>query len=391
VSHTLLCSVVIVPLLFLFLIGLLLIASLYYVFTVYAAWRLLRAPVSSGGALPPVSILKPLKGAPDDLYDNLASFCRLDYPKVQLLCGVRDPRDPAVAVVQRLQRDFAERDIVLVVNPEVIGSNPKMSTLHHLSRAADYGIWVITDSDVRVEPQYLRVLVPQLDDAQVGVVTCPYRGGAGRPLPALLESLLINTVFASLVVVANQVEALSYAFGATIVVKRHCLERIGGFAALADYLADDYYLGYLVARSGYQVRLAAHVVETHPGVATLRELFRHQVRWARTQRTCRPAGYMGTLVIYGTVWALVSLLAFWSSPLMRSLALTVLGVRLLSTALVSRFFLRTSLTMRALWLVPLADVLSFVIWCVSLRGDHVRWGQDTFRVHTDGTMTRVET
>jgi len=369
--------------------GLLLTASLYYLFTLYAAWRLFQKVPLHADSLPPVSIFKPLKDAPGDLYANLASFCRLDYPSFQLLCGIRDPHDPAIAVVQRLQQDFPGRDITLVVNAEVIGSNYKVSTLHHLCQRARHDIFVISDSDVRVEPDYLRAVIPPLLTPEVGLVTCLYRGGTDAPLPALLESVLINTVFASLVLVATQVEKTSYAFGATIAVKRRCVEHIGGFAALNDYLADDYYLGHLVAQTGPEARILPYVVETHPGVRTFADLFHHQLRWARTQRICRPSGYFGTLVTYGTVWALLALAVFWSSPAICTLALVTLGLRLCSTALVSGVYLKAPLTLRALWLVPFTDVLSFLVWCASLRGSTVRWSEYTFRVQRDGKMSRV--
>ncbi len=370
--------------------GLMLIACLYYLFTLYAARRLFQqTPVSPLSSPPPVSLLKPLKGASADLYNQLATFCRLQYPTFQLLCGVRDPQDPAIAVVQRLQSDFPHCDIVLLVNPAIIGNNYKVSTLHHLTRQAKYDVLVISDSDVSVEPDYLHQIVPPLMDAQVGVVTCPYRGGATSPFPALLESLLINTGFASMILVASQVEKPTYAFGATMAVKRQVLEKIGGFAALADYLADDYYLGHLSFKAGYTVRIVPHVVETHPSVSGLRDLFRHQLRWARTQRTCRAGGYFGTLVIYGVVWALVGVSLFPSSIAMWQLALATLGSRLYTTSIVSEIFLDAVITRRFLWLVPFTDILSFIIWCLSLRGNTVHWGDYVFRVHSDGKMTRV--
>jgi ceramide glucosyltransferase len=167
------------------------------------------------------------------------------------------------------------------------------------------------------------------------------------------------------------------------------LEKIGGFAALADYLADDYYLGNLAYQAGYTVRLVPHVVETHPGVSGVRDLFRHQLRWARTQRTCRAGGYFGTLVIYGVIWALIGVSVFPSSILMWQLALATVGLRLYTTSIVSDVFLDAAVTRRFLWLVPFTDVLSFVIWCLSLRGNIVHWGDYRFRVHRDGTMTRV--
>jgi ceramide glucosyltransferase len=372
-----------------FLSTLLLIAFGYYVFTVYAAWRLFCEKSPPLDAYPPVSLFKPLRGAPSDLYANLASFCRLDYPVFQILCGVRDPYDPAIAVVQRLQRDFPERDIVLVVNPEVIGSNYKVSTLHHLSYKAKHDIFVISDSDVTVKPNHLQTIIPSLTASEVGVVTCLYKGDSHTPLSALLESLIINSSFTPSVLVASQVEKTTYAFGVTMAVKRHCLEKIGGFAALADYLADDYYLGHLIAKTGAAVRIVPHVVETHPGVATFRELFHHQLRWGRTQRACRPGGYFGTLITYGTVWALLGLTMFWSWPLIQALSLLTVGMRLVSAAVISKIFLKTMLPLRTLLLVPVTDLLSFLVWGVSLGGDTVRWSEYTFRVQNDGKMVRI--
>jgi ceramide glucosyltransferase len=375
---------------FFLLVLLLLIASGYSLFAIYAAWRFFHSRPRAADTLPPVSLFKPLKGASADLYDNLASFCRLDYLTYQLLCGVRDPSDPAVAVVERLQRDFPANDIMLVVKPETIGTNPKVDTLHRLAAAAAYDIFVISDGDVHVEPGYLRTIIPSLTDAQVGLVTCLYRGGATKPSPALFESLIINTNFSSQVIVASQVEKTTYAFGATMAVKRQCVDAIGGFAAIADYLADDYYLGHLVSKAGYDVRIVPHVVETHPGVKSFRELFHHQLRWARTQRNCRPSGYFGTLVTFGTVWALLGLLLYSASPVIQLLAPAALFLRLLSVSVVNGFFLRSPLTLKKLWLVPFADLFSFFIWAASLWGNTVQWGEDLFRVHPDGKMVRID-
>ena len=365
------------------------IALVYYLLSVYAAWRLFRQPSVRAGACPAVSILKPLKGATPDLYEHLASFCRIEYPVFQLLFGVRDPHDPAIAVVRRLQRDFPECDIGLVVNPEVIGSNYKVSTLHALSQRATYDIFVVSDSDVRVAPDYLRRIIPSLDGSQVGVVTCPYRSATRQPLPALLESVLINTAFMPSVVLASQVEKTAYAFGATMAVTRSCVEAIGGFAALADYLADDYYLGNFAARAGYQVRILPYVVETHPDVDSLRGLFHHQLRWARTQRLCRPVGYTGMVVTYGTVWAGLGLVSGWATPL-AVLAVLTLVVRCVSATLLGRYFLGVKLTLATCGFVLLTDLLSFGIWVWSLGGNTVRWREHTFRVRRDGTMVLLD-
>ena len=375
---------------FFLLVTLLLIACSYSLFTIYAAWRFFRSASGVVNTLPPVSLFKPLKGASADLYENLASFCRLDYPVYQLLCGVHDPHDPAVAVVERLQRDFPSCNVRLVVKTDMLGSNAKVDTLHRLAVAAAYDIFVISDSDVRVEPGYLRAIIPPLTGAQVGLVTCPYRGGATTPFPALCESFLINSLFSPLVIVASQVEKTTYAFGATMAVKRCCVEAIGGFPTIANYLADDYYLGHLVSKAGYEVRMVPYVVETNPGVASLRELFHHQLRWARTQRNCRPSGYFGTVVTLGTLWAVLGWFLNGASPLIQLLAWTTLFSRLLSVGVVSGIFLRSFLTLKSLWLVPLTDMFAFFIWSASLWGNTVQWGEHTFRVQRNGKMVRIE-
>jgi ceramide glucosyltransferase len=373
---------------FFFLAALLFIASGYSLFTIVAAWRFFRSPPTASNTLPPASLFKPLKGASADLYDNLASFCRLDYPVYQLLCGVRDPHDPAVAVVERLQRDFPACDIALIVKPDTIGSNAKVDTLHRLATEAKYDIFVISDGDVCVAPGYLRAIIPPLADAKVGLVTCPYRGGATTPVPALIESLIMNSAFSPQVIVASQVEKTTYAFGATMAVKRQCVEAIGGFRAIADYLADDYYLGYLVSKAGYDVRIVPHVVETNPGVTSLRDLFHHQLRWARTQRNCRPGGYVGTLVTFGTVWAVLGLVGS-TSAFIHTLSLGAIVLRLLSVGVTNGIFLQSRLTLQWLWLIPLTDLFSFFIWGVSLWGNTVHWGEQTFLVERNGKMTRV--
>ena len=388
------------------LVILLCIACLYCLFSVYAAWRMFRRPAPSDTstpirhteACPPVSIFKPLKGATPDLYTNLASFCRLDYPSFQLLCGVRDPHDPAIAVVQRLQQDFSACDISLVVNPEVIGSNHKVSTLYHLSAQAKYDVFVISDSDVRVAPDYLHRITPALGDpqsgqngqiGQVGVVTCFYRSVTRQPFPALLESVLINTSFATSVLVASQIEETRYAFGATMAITRPCVEAIGGFSTLANYLADDYYLGHFATQAGYCVHIIPYVVETHPDVTSLSGLFHHQLRWARTQRLCRPAGYVGTVVTYGTLWAMLGLCPLWTTPLVALLSCLMLGIRLVSSAFVGKYFLGVTLPTATCGLVLVTDLVSFCIWCLSFGGNTVRWREHTFRVRRDGTMSII--
>ena len=373
-----------------FLLGLLCVSALYYILSVGAARRLFSStspPVLS--KYPPVSILKPLKGAPHDLYDTLATFCRLDYPSLQIIFGVREPEDPAVSVVKQIQKKFPACDISLVVEPHVIGENYKVSTLHHLLLEAKYDHLVITDSDVTVDPDYLCKIIPPLTKDETGLVTCIYRGGASRPLPALIESIMIETSFITQVIVASQIEKPSYAFGATIAVKRHCLESIGGFAPLRNFLADDYYLGFNLARTGVRIQILPTIVETHPDVSSFTDLFHHQIRWGRTQRNCRPGGYLSTAVTFGTVWAGLTLLCLWPAPEICAAAFGVIFLRMVSAFFISTIFLKSTLPWASVLLVPLTDFLSFFVWLNSLWGTTVRWGPYTFRVRSNGTMTRV--
>ncbi len=256
-------------------------ATLYHLFCVYAAWRFFcfwpfgdRKVRDQGlSDLPPVSLLKPLKGLEVGLYENLASFCCLDYPTYQIVFAVRDPQDPAIKVVEKLKEDFPQRDIILVVRSEVFGPNYKVSNLHHALAQAQYDLLVLSDSDVRVEPDYLHSVVVPLQEPEVGLVTCLYRARATGTWASLFEALFINTYLAPLFLVATQVEESNYAFGATIGVKRPCLEQIGGFLALKDYLADDYHLAHRIVRAGWRVRILPYMVEIRPSTPTFRAFF----------------------------------------------------------------------------------------------------------------------
>ena len=246
-----------------FVFGCAIVASGYQLFQLFAAWRFFRRwrRPTAGTPLPSVTVLKPLKGPGVDLYANLASFCRQDYPTYQIVFGVEDVRDPAVVVVHQLRRDFPDRDIALSVG-HMPGANRKIANLRHMMRHARHATLVLSDSDIRVRPDYLRAMVAPLADPGVGLTTCLYRGAGRFGLPSVLESLFINTDFIPMVLAAQIVQRFEYAYGASIALRREALDRIGGFAPLADYLADDYQLGNRVAKAGYRLVLLPYVVET---------------------------------------------------------------------------------------------------------------------------------
>jgi ceramide glucosyltransferase len=355
----------------------------------FAGARKANGSVRDDASLPGVSVLKPLKGLDVDLYENLSTFCRQDYPKFQIVFGVADPHDPAVKVVRRLQRYYPSVRIDLVIDGRVYGTNYKISNLHNMYRAAAHEVIVIADSDIRVRSDYLRRIVTQLDDPQVGVVTCLYRAVNTGGLPTLVESLFINTDFAPMVLVARVVEKPSYAFGATMALRRTTLDEIGGFLPLANYLADDYYLGHRVAERGYRLALSDLVVETVLAVGSWRRLLDHQLRWARTYRNCRPGGYFGSIVTHGTLWASLNLLYNHFSPGACLVAAFTYAVRMTVASTIANHYIHAPLQWREALLVPVKDLFVSTIWGLCFLGDTVRWSGHEFRVLKDGQMVRV--
>jgi len=369
------------------------IATGYQLFSLVCAWlfarwqrRELARPHRTDEVLPGVTMLKPLCGAVPDTYDNLASTCRLDYPKLQIVFGVADADDPAIAIVKRLQRDFPDVDVELVISPERIGSNAKVSNLHNMLQRAKHDVLVIADGDIRAPHDYLRTIVPYLDEPQAGLVTCMYRGSAGRTLANRIEALFINTDFGPMVTVARQVERMTYAFGATICIRRSIFEELGGFRAIADHLADDYQLGNMAVQRGYQLVLAPVIAETVLDLDSLSEVFQHQLRWARTYRICRPGGYLASIVTHSTLWATLYLLATGLSAGGFAVSGAAVGVRLLAAGLIAHFVLGVRHIWRELWMVPAKDLFISSIWVAAFLGRTVRWGGADFVVAQDGRM-----
>lgn len=340
-------------------------------------------------ALPGVTILKPLKGLDVQLYENLSTYCEQDYPHFQIVFGVADADDPAVPVVRRLQAAYPTIRMDLVIDGRVYGSNYKISNLHNMYQVARHDIIVIADSDIRVTPDYVRRLVTQLDEPQVGIVTCLYRAVNTGGLPTLLESLFIDTDFAPMVLVARVVEKPSYAFGATIALRRKTLDEIGGFLSVVNYLADDYQLGYRVSERGYRLGLSDLVVETVLAVGGWRRLFDHQLRWARTYRSCRPGGYFGSIFTHGTMWATLNLLFNHFGPRACVAAALVYTVRIATTSAIANRFIQAPLRFREALLIPVKDLLVSCVWALCFLGDTVRWSGHEFRVSKDGQMIRV--
>src|SRR3984893_5239911 len=293
----------------------------YYFLCLFSAAQFLGERKATGGGVrptpptPPVSILKPLKGPDPGMYESFRSHCLQDYPEYEIIFGVSEADDPAVASVQQLQREFPSHAIRLVVSPKQLGANVKVSNLEQMLHAARYQLLLVNDSDIRVERDYLRRTVAPLVDERIGMVTCLYRGVAASTLGSQLESLGLSTDFCPGVLVARQLEnGVRFGLGSTLAFRRTDLERIGGFHSIVDYLADDYELGRRIAGLGLQVLLSDVVVETHLPAYALDGFFAHQLRWARGVRDSRAGGYIGLASTYGLMWALLTVIASRAAP-----------------------------------------------------------------------------
>jgi ceramide glucosyltransferase len=341
------------------------------------------------GSLDPATIMIPLHGADFKAYENYAGLCRQSYPEYQIVFGVREQSDSSIPIVNKLIEDFPERDISLVVSDKTIGANLKVSNLQNMLARVKHEQIVIVDSDIRVSRDYLKTVLAPLADQRVGLVTCLYRAGEAPDFGAKLEAVGITAEFAPGVLMAWMLEGVKFALGSTMATTRTRLESIGGFHALADYLADDFMLGNLVDRSGYKVHLSTHVVETAMHPIGLAGIIRHQLRWARSTRISRPLGYLGLILTYGTALALLYAAADGASPFSLILFTSTLAVRLVMGWMIGVHWLKDKLLKKYFWLLPVRDVLSFLIWCSSWIGRTVEWRGRIFEVSREGKMVEV--
>ncbi len=334
---------------------------------------------------PPVTVLKPLCGGDRNLYENLRSFCEQEYPTYQVIFGVRDPDDPAIPVVNRLIREFPDRDLTLLVSDRLIGTNLKVSNLSNLYRRAKYDTLVLADSDIRVGTDYLKAVVGPLQDSGVGIVTCLYKGVATDGVWATLGAMFINGWFVPSALVAARLVSLRYAFGATIACRRDTLDAIGGLERLADFLADDYMLGWLTARQGFRVVLSPYVVETVVRERQFKTLFSHELRWARTFRTARPRGYFLSVVTHGLPLSVLSLVVSRGSGAAMLMLAGHLVLRLIGHLLLHRI-LRLPSRWAVVWLMPAREALSFALWVASFLGRSVEWNGHCYTVDAAGRL-----
>ena len=370
-------------------LALALAALAYQLLALTCLIRFFHLPLPPGAASGPgVTVFKPLKGLDPFSRECLASFLNQDYHPYQVIFGVSDPRDPVLPLLYELKSAFPAVEVDILICPEALGLNPKISVLRQMEPRARYDLLVIADGDVKVGPDFLSRVVAALQDPAVGLVTCPYRSGRAATLGARLEALTIALDFMPAVATAFYVEGISFALGATMGLSRQTLSRIGGLAPLADFLADDYQLGWRVSQAGLKVKLLPYVVETLSPDMALFEYLSHQLRWARTYRVCRPRGYLAYGITHALIYCAAFLLAFGPAPLALALLAAALAVRLALAWTSARFFLRAEISPWSFLLLPLKDALSFALWLLSFLGNRVTWGDSTFRITPDGKLAR---
>ena len=334
----------------------------------------------------PISVLVPLCGADFRAYQNYASLCRQDYPQFEIIFGVADPTDSSLPVVAKLRADFPEIPIQLVVSEDQIGPNPKVNTLNNMLSHASHETLLMLDSDIRVRPDFITTISEELSANAGGLVTCLYRAGEAPGLPSKLEAVGISSEFAPGVLVAQMGGGISFAFGACIALTKKTIEAIGGFPAIAPYLADDYMLGNLVCKAGLPVKLSSCVVETVLSRLSTGGFFKHQLRWARGIRACAPWGHTGSLITNGTA---LSFLYFAFSGFSRQglfVFATVVAVRLWMAWMVGVRRLGDDILRHNLFLAPLRDFFSLAIWSAALFGRRVEWRGKVFRLEKHGRM-----
>lgn len=342
------------------------------------------------GFAPGVSVLKSLKGVDPGMLDAFRSHCRQNYAgDYELLFGVASLADPAVAVVEQLKREFPDHAIQLVECPEKLGTNGKVSTLVQLVRHAAHDYLLINDSDITVSPRYLERAMACFGLPNVGLVTALYRGRAHGSLPSRLEALGIATDFQPGVLLSKMLEGgLHYGLGSTLAVRRDALEKTGGLEGLVDCLADDYEMGARIDKAGYRVQLSATVVETSVPAYDWSGFVDHQLRWLRTVRDARPAGYVGLICTHGLTWASLNVVASGLSPLSFWILALSLFLRFGLAMTVGAEVLGDREVLAYLWLLPVRDVVASGLWAAGFAGNTIVWRGERFLLK-DGKLVKA--
>lgn len=365
-------------------LGLLVMSSGYLVVASFGTMKFRHAMKSARTARDSIgiSLLKPLCGPERELAENLRSFCQQDYENFQIIFGVRKSDDPAASIATKIINEFPDQDIELVIDDTVIGTNLKVSNLANMYGVAKHELIVIADSDMRVDPDYLKTVAASFADSAVGAATCLYSGSADHDTSSKLGAMFINDWFLPSALIPTMFSELSFCFGATMAVRRDLLDKIGGLEKLANVLADDYMLGNLVHREGRKVELVPYIVENVVSEASLKSLFLHELRWARTIRSVQPGGYALSVITEALPISLIAagFLYYAGAPAWQYLGIVVLtfGLRVLLHS--SVYVTVRNGGLFSPWLIPLRDLFSFGVRVSSYFGSTVHWRDQVMTV-----------
>ena len=368
------------------------IPFIYYLIALFSSWQFFRAAgphsIADHSFTPPISILKPIRGLDSDAYENFASFCKQDYPDYELLFCVGEEGDPVVPVLQKLARDFPERRIRVLFGSGGRGSNDKVVKLARLVSEAQHEMVVISDSDVRVRPDYLRTVVAPLADPKVGAVTCFYAAIEDKTLTDSLQTIGMFSDFYAGILVARQLDGVKFALGPTIATTHTRLAGFGGYGAIENRPADDLLVGRLIAEQGYEVELLPYTIATVADYGSLRDLFHKRLRWIVVMRHMRPWGHLGLLLTQGLPWSLAALAIHPSAGVALGYLGTYALLRLAMTSMVGIWGLKQDSLWKKLGLIPLWDALAFLIWLTSFGRNSIRWRDGEYYIR-DGRLVPV--
>jgi ceramide glucosyltransferase len=364
----------------------------YYLIALYSAWRFFAfAPqyaAADSNFTPAVSILKPIRGLDPDSYENFSSLCRQDYPDYEILFCVGDHDDPTLPIIEKLARDFPDRRIRVLFGSSSAASNDKVGKLARLVAEADHEFLVISDSDVRVRPDYLRGVVGPLADPKVGATTCFYVPVEERTFADRLQTIGMLSDFYAGILVGRQLEGVKFALGPTIATTRSYLSEFGGYAAIENRPADDLLVGRLIAEQGHEVVLLPYLIGTVSDFHSMRDLLHKRLRWIVVMRHMRPWGHFGLLLTQGLPWSLAALAIHPSAGVAFAYLVPYFALRIAMTWEIGVWGLRQRGLWSKMWLIVLWDAVGFLIWLASFSRNSIRWRDAEYRIH-DGLLVPV--
>jgi ceramide glucosyltransferase len=374
------------------ILGVASVPFIYYLIVLYSAWQFFRrgarrtSPASP--FTPPVSNLKPVRGLDPDAYENFASFCRQDYPDYEILFCIGDQDDPVLPVIEKLKRDFPECRIRVLFGSAGKGSNDKVVKLDRLVSEAHNEVLIISDSDVRVRPDYLRAVVAPLADEKIGAVTCFYVAIEDQTFTDSLQTIGMYSDFYAGILVARLLDGVKFALGPTIATTKTALAGFGGYKAIQFRPADDLLVGRLIAEQGYQVELSHYTISTVADYASMNALLHKRLRWVVVMRHMRPWGHLGLLLTQGLPWSLLAVA--WAPSFGLAIAFfgTYLLLRFAMTWMIGVWGLQQSSLWKKLVLIPAWDAIAFLIWLVSFTRNSIRWRDGEYYIR-DGRLVPV--